>query len=131
MQLGFILAIFFAIVCVSFAVQNSAAVSVNFLLWQFDSSLAVVLLLAMALGAIALGFISTPATLRARWSLARQKRQMDSVEQDNQNLKARIARLESELATLRGDAAAVVPAPDAPPAPGKVRSLKELISGGR
>ncbi|MBL8472297.1 MAG: DUF1049 domain-containing protein [Rhodocyclaceae bacterium] len=131
MQLGFILAILFAIVCVAFAIQNSAAVSVSFLIWRFDSTLAVVLLVAMALGALALGFISTPATLRSHWNLTRQKRQTESLSSENDQLKARVARLESELANLRGDAAVVAAAPDAPPAPAKVLGLKEIVSSGK
>ena len=51
MQLAVIAAIAAAIVGVAFAMQNNVPVTVNVLLWRFDSSLAMVLLLALALGA--------------------------------------------------------------------------------
>lgn len=52
MQLTIIIAIFVAIAGGIFAMQNNVPVTVNFLLWRFDSSLAMVLLLSLALGAI-------------------------------------------------------------------------------
>lgn len=53
MQLTLIAAIVTAIVGVAFAMQNNVPVTVNLLAWRCDSSLAMVLLLALALGAIA------------------------------------------------------------------------------
>jgi len=48
MQLAIIAAILTAIVGVAFSMQNDVPVTVNFMLWRFDSSLAMVLLLALA-----------------------------------------------------------------------------------
>lgn len=45
MQLVLILGIGFAIASVVFALQNNVPVAITFLLWRFDSSLAIVLLL--------------------------------------------------------------------------------------
>ena len=87
MQLTIILAIVFALLSVLFAVQNTVPVAVVFLIWRFDSSLAVVLLLALAAGALVVALISTPATVRTRWQLGKHKR--------------RIAELERELDAVR------------------------------
>jgi uncharacterized integral membrane protein len=51
MQLIVILSSVAAIGGVSFALQNQMAVTVSFLLWRFDSSLAMVILVSLALGA--------------------------------------------------------------------------------
>ena len=80
MQLTIIAAIFTSIVGVAFAMQNNVPVTVNFLLWRFDSSLAMVLLLALALGAIVIAFLTTPATLRSQWLMKRQKRRIEELE---------------------------------------------------
>ena len=80
MQLLVILGILFAAGAVVFALQNNAPATVVFLLWRFDGSLAIVLLLAVTLGAIIVAFvwgIATKASLRVdvirdRATLARE-----------------------------------------------------------
>ena len=52
MQLITLLGIAVALAAVAFALQNNVPVTVTFLLWRFDSPLAMVLLLALSLGAI-------------------------------------------------------------------------------
>ena len=71
MQLAVILGILVAIGGVLFALQNNVPVTVTFLVWRFDSSLAMVLILALALGAIIVALVSTPAALRSYWTIAR------------------------------------------------------------
>jgi len=60
MQVLLILGIVFAIGAVTFALQNSIPVTVVFAFWHYDSSLAVVLLVALGLGALIAGLVSTP-----------------------------------------------------------------------
>ena len=76
MQLGIILAIAIAVAAVAFALQNNVPVTVTFLVWRFDSSLAMVLLLALALGAIVMALVTAPGALKARWTLSRQRREI-------------------------------------------------------
>ena len=81
MQLLTILAMLFGATSVMFALQNNVQVAVTFLLWHFDGSLAMVLLIAMALGAIIVALVSTPATLRRHWTLNRQRKHIEELEQ--------------------------------------------------
>ncbi len=97
MQLAIIAAIFTAIVGVAFAMQNNVPVTVNFLLWRFDSSLAMVLLLALACGAIIVALLTTPATLKWQWQLARQKRRIEDLEKTCDGQLSRIADLERHI----------------------------------
>ena len=60
MQLYMVLALIIAIISAVFAVQNTAAVTVNFLGFTFQSSLAVVLLMTFAAGCMASLCISLP-----------------------------------------------------------------------
>ena len=129
MQLMIIAAIFVGIGAVAFAMQNNLPVTVNFLLWRFDSSLAMVLLLALATGAIVVALLTTPGTVRRQWQLARQRRQLEEMEKRCEAQRVAMAELERRIAT----AGAAAPLP-----PAEVQSLetpyvglKQLIVGER
>jgi putative membrane protein len=97
MQVLLILGIVFAIGAVTFALQNNVAVTVVFAFWRYDSSLAVVLLIALALGALIAGLVSTPSVIKGQWAGARLRRQVASLEDDRASLERRVRELESEL----------------------------------
>ena len=96
MQLLLILGIVFAIGAVTFALQNNVAVTIVFAFWRYDSSLAVVLLVALALGALIAGLVSTPSVIKGQWAGARLRRQVASLEGDRALLERRVRELESE-----------------------------------
>lgn len=100
MQLTIIAAILAAIAGVIFAMQNNVPVTANFLLWRFDSSLALVLLLALAIGAIIIALLTTPATLRRQWLVTRQKKRIDELERTCNGQKEKIVALEQEIGNL-------------------------------
>lgn len=120
MQLTIIAAIFLAVAGVFFALQNNVPVTVNFLLWRFDGSLAMVLLLAVAAGAIIVALLTTPATLSRQWAVSRQKKRIKELERDTESDKARIAELERTIAAPKEAAVS------APPYVG----LKEIAMSG-
>ena len=97
MQLFLILGIIFAISAVTFALQNNALVTVAFGFWQYDSSLAVVLLVALGLGALIAGLVSTPSVIKGQWAVARLRRQVASLEDDKSSLERRVSELESKM----------------------------------
>ena len=94
MQLAIILAIIIAVAGVAFAVQNSVPATVVFLIWRFDSSLGVILLLTLALGGLIVALVSTPSTLRSGWVSKRQRKEIDALKSTNAELRARVAVLE-------------------------------------
>jgi len=97
MQLLLILGIVFAIGAVTFAFQNSGPVALVFAFWRYDSSLAVVLLVALALGALIAGLVSTPSVIKGQWAAARLRRQVASLEDNRTVLERHIHELESEM----------------------------------
>lgn len=119
MQLTIIAAIFFAIIGVFFAMQNNVPVTVTFLLWRFDSALAMVLLLSLAIGAIIVALITTPVTLRRQWQLKRQKQRIEELERNAGIQAQRIAELEREAPKV---------SPDTAPERSYV-GLKQIIAG--
>lgn len=123
MQLFLIVGIAFAIGAVTFALQNSAPVTVYLALWRYDSSLAVVLLVTLALGALIAALVSTPSVIKGQWAGARLRRQVASLEDDKALLERRVSQLEAEMAPRTPPP--VPPADEATPYVG----LKALMMG--
>ncbi len=65
------------VVCVAlavlFAVQNSAPVTVSFLFWRFDASLAIVILLSVLVGAIIASLLFLSSRLRGKMKKKKEK----------------------------------------------------------
>ena len=119
MQLLTIAAMVFAVGGVMFALQNNVPVSVSFLLWNYEGSLAMVLLLALILGGLIIGLVSTPATVAKQWTIRRQKKQLEELERANGEQKVRIAELERRAVTIL----------DEPAQPTIALGLGRIISG--
>lgn len=94
MQLALIGAIVTAIVGVVFALQNNVPVTVNFLLWRFDGSLAMALMIALALGALLVALLTTPATLKRQWQQSKQKRLIEELQQQLELQKIKLSELD-------------------------------------
>lgn len=124
MQLILIFGITIAIGAVMFALQNNVPVTVNFALWRFDSSLAMVLLLALGLGVIIAALLSSPAVLRGQWTASRLRRQITGLEEEKSVLAQRVVQLEAEVARI---SPASVPEPEEPK---PYVGLKTLLTGG-
>lgn len=123
MQLLLILGIVFAIGAVTFALQNSVPATVVLGLWRYDSSLAVVLLITLGLGALIAGLVSTPSVLKGQWAGARLRREVAVLEGDKANLERRVHAL--ELAAAQGLPSADAASAEAVPYVG----LKSLMMG--
>ena len=88
MQIFLFFALIISVLAVFFAVQNNAPTTVSFAMWKFNGSLALVLLVAVAAGALISFFVSLPTNLKTRWTIRQQRK--------------RLSELESSLATVRG-----------------------------
>jgi len=92
-----VLALIIAIFAVIFALQNTAMVTVTFLLWTFEQSLALVLLLSLAAGVVVGLFTLLPTTFRQKFSLSGQRKKLDALEKTLAEMKAKEeARLAAE-----------------------------------
>ncbi len=117
MQLTVILSIVVAIGGVSFALQNNVPVTVNFLVWRFDSTLAMVLLVALALGALIVALVSTPATLKSQWNVARLRKQLDAANSSLLASQKKVTDLEGRLSAMPQLSAPAEPKPIMPDFP--------------
>jgi len=80
MQLQLIVAIIVAILAVVFALQNAVPITVSFLTWRFESSLALVLLITLALGIIMSLLVSVPSMIKTRKMISSQKKKIQELE---------------------------------------------------
>jgi len=97
MQIFIFLALIIAIIAVIFALQNTLIVTVSFIIWKFTGSLALVLLLALAVGALISFLASLPAIVRGKWSLRSLRKQASKLESSITEHKQRLTELESSL----------------------------------
>ena len=97
MQLLLILGIVFATGAVTLALQNNVPVTLTLASLHYDSSLAIVLLVALGLGALIAGLVSTPSVLKGQWAAARLRRQVVILEEHKVSLERRILDMESMM----------------------------------
>jgi uncharacterized integral membrane protein len=128
MQLTLIVGIVIAIGAVLFALQNNTPVAVVLAAWRFDGSLALVLLLAVGLGVLIAGLLSSPAVIRGQWAASRLRRQVAELEQKL----AEQERNRGELAMALASAEGVQPQQmvAAAPAEKSYVGLRTLLAGG-
>ena len=62
-----------AIAAILFAFQNSAIVAINFGIWQFKESLAIVLLMTLRLGIIISLLLSIPTLIKRGWKSSKTR----------------------------------------------------------
>ncbi len=81
MQFFIVLALLIAIAIILFALQNSAVVTVSFLSFHYDGSIALILVTVFALGLLAGLLISIPSLLRKSLDLREQKKKVKQLEE--------------------------------------------------
>jgi putative membrane protein len=80
MQSFLIVALGLAILTVVFALQNTVPVVVTFLIWKFEGSLAMVLMLTFALGVLVSSLVSIPAIVKRRSATSNQTKKIEELE---------------------------------------------------
>ncbi len=75
-----IVALLIAVLAIIFAVQNAAPVTVTFLLWQFQGSLALILLLTFVLGVMVALLAVLPGIVRRSREIAGYKKKLAEVQ---------------------------------------------------
>jgi uncharacterized integral membrane protein len=123
MHLLLVLGIIVAIAAVAFALQNNLPVTVAFGVWSFESSLAMVLLLALGIGAVIAICLSWPSMIRNLWTSSRLRRQVNQLQDDKSALEQRVVQLEEELKRVSPE-----PIPQEPP---RYLGLKSILIGAK
>lgn len=115
-----ILALLVAIVAVIFALQNTAAITVSFFLWQISGSLALVVLVTLVVGVLVGWLFVAPSMLKGSLQGASQRKRIAALEKEVsdyktnlEKLQAQVKMLEAELAAARATPAPANPSPAA------------------
>jgi uncharacterized integral membrane protein len=102
MQIFLLIALVIAVLGIVFALQNAVPVSLAFLVWKIDSSLALVLLAALGAG-ILIGFLAMlPAQIKGGWTSSVQKREIRRLEAQIAEQKAQLEKAQEEPAESAG-----------------------------
>lgn len=132
MQVFLVFALLISLFAVVFAVQNTAMVTVSFLMWDFDNSLAVVILLTIFTGVLISILMSLPGWIKNRvylMSLRKKNKDLETklTKQDEklQTTLQEVETLKNQIVSLSAVIAAPVTQPPAasvstPPAPTSV-----------
>lgn len=110
MQIFIILALGIAIIAVVFALQNLAMVTVSFLFWSIDASLALVLLVTLAAGVLISFLASLPGLVKGKWTASGTKKKLSMLESERSTYQQKAAEadktinmLEEQLASLSAE----------------------------
>lgn len=95
-----VLGLIIAVVAVIFALQNTAAVTVSFFIWQFDQSLALVLLLAVALGVLIAVLTLLPTVIREKWQLSGRRKKIDALGKNLEEARIKLAEKDQKIQDL-------------------------------
>ena len=100
MQVFLLIALAVALGAVVFVPQNIEPVTVEFLTWTFEGSLALVLFVALIAGALVSVLASVPTIVKSRWAAASLKRRIAALEAEleDQRLKLEAARRRTSAA---------------------------------
>ena len=88
MRIFFAIALILALLVTVFAVQNNQAITISFLFWSIEGSLALVLMITLVLGIVIGVLLMAPGSVRNRLQIGGLQRSVRSLEQENANVVA-------------------------------------------
>lgn len=101
-----ILALVIAIIAVIFALQNTTAITISFFLWQVSGSLALVVLITLALGVLVGWLFAAPSLVKGSFQGSSQRKRITALEKEVSEYKANLEKLQGQVKSLEADLAA-------------------------
>jgi putative membrane protein len=126
MQVFLVFALLIALVAVVFAVQNTAIVTVSFLVWNFNNSLAVIILLTIFTGVLISILMSAPGWIKNRLSLANLRKKNKELETKLKKEQENFQAAQQELELYKNPPTPVEPAPPLESASNPEAALSEV-----
>ena len=100
MQIVFLIfALVVAFLAILFAVQNNDPASVHFLVWEYQGSLALILFVALAVGALIAFLVAAPSLIRTRMQASSQKKRAAALETSLSDTQRQLDETRSRLET--------------------------------
>lgn len=101
MQIFLVFALLIAVLAVIFAIQNNSPATVSFAVWEFQGSLALMLLIALIAGALISIFVSMPSNIKSRWTIRQQRKKMAELESSLADLQSQIDTAQNKLERIQ------------------------------
>lgn len=101
MQIFLVLALIIALIAVVFTIQNTALVTVTFLFWDLNHSLAFVVLLAILSGVLISQFVAMPGKVKRTLENTNQQKKIKDLETELMSSKVRMEALKQEVEIYR------------------------------
>lgn len=101
MQIFLVLALIIGLIAVVFTIQNTALVTVTFLVWDLNHSLAFVVLLAILAGVLISQFVAMPGRFKRKLEITNQTKKIKEMETELMSSKVRMEALKQEVEVYR------------------------------
>ncbi len=111
-----ILALMIAIIAVIFALQNTAAITISFFLWEVSGSLALVVLVTLVFGVLVGWLFAAPSLVKGSFQGSNQRKRITALEKEISDYKINLEKLQGQVKLLEAEltAARAASAPAAP-----------------
>ena len=97
MRIFLLFALLIALVAVIFALQNTQVVSINFLAWTFQSSIALEMIITLIAGVL-VGFLAMlPSSIRSQLQISNRKKEKTGLEASLAQAQQQVAALQKQL----------------------------------
>ncbi len=107
MSWKFVLSLIFALVVAVFALQNAAAVDVNFLVWKVSVSQALIVLASAVFGALAVLLLSLVKQMKLNSVIRHDRKTIAALQNENEAMKTKVNQAAAEAAEVTEVAAPV------------------------
>lgn len=112
-----ILALVIAIIAVVFSLQNTATITISFIVWEVTGSLSLVLLVTLAIGVLVGWLFVAPSLVKHSFQGSGQRKRITELEKEVEKFKASVETLQGKVKELEAERAArQAPAPAPSPA---------------
>ena len=97
MRIFLLFALLIALIAVIFALQNTQVVSINFLAWTFQSSIALEMIITLIAGVL-VGFLAMlPSSIRSQLQISNRKKEKTGLEASLAQAQQQVAALQKQL----------------------------------
>ena len=97
MQIFLIFSFIIAFVAIIFAIQNTEVTTIQFLFWETEGSLALILFIAMVAGALISYLATTPTQIRQRMTISSQRKRIAEIEGQLSKSQEELAQAQEQL----------------------------------
>ena len=97
MQIMLIFSFIIAFVAIIFAIQNTEVISIHFLLWETEGSLALVLFISLVAGALISYLATTPTQIKQRMTISNQRKRISEVEGQLASTQEELGQAQSQI----------------------------------